>query len=253
DDHAIGSLPKLVPRGARALDHPLEARGAARLGRPRGGPRRAAPTAARPASRRPARDAGPRLRGAPPHVALHDQGRVRRGDREQDRTRGDSRRPGRRRRGRLPRPDGRPGEAERPARRRLPGGDQTVSLPDRLPGDAARGRARMASPRGRDPARWPQRPDAMRKAMSSALPARPARPIAIPAMASPRPPIVPPEPSIVRSARTPRTMATMDSSPNSQKMPVMTDAIASPLVLASSLEIGPATATKSSSVLLKVG
>ena len=44
-----------------------------------------------------------------------------------------------RRRGRLPRPDGRLGEAKRSARGRLHGRDQAVSVPDRLPADHARG------------------------------------------------------------------------------------------------------------------
>ena len=50
--------------------------------------------------------------------------------------------------GRVPRADGGAREAERPARRRLHGGDQAVSAPDHLPGDDAAVRARLAQ-RGR--------------------------------------------------------------------------------------------------------
>ena len=49
--------------------------------------------------------------------------------------------------GLLPRPDGRPGEAERAVRDRLPCRDQALPAPDRVPGDAAGHRAGVAGPR----------------------------------------------------------------------------------------------------------
>ena len=53
---------------------------------------------------------------------------------------------------RLPRPDGRPGEAQRAARARLHGRDQAVPPPDRLPADAAPDRAGVAC--GHPAASW---------------------------------------------------------------------------------------------------
>ncbi len=66
--------------------------------------------------------------------------------------------PGRDRR--LPRPDGRLGEAKRPVRDRLHGRDQAVPAPDRVPGDDARDRAGLAGARRRADAPAPAEPRA---------------------------------------------------------------------------------------------
>ena len=89
----------------------------------------------------------PGLRRAPLHLALPDRRRVGRGGRQPDRSRGDAHRLGPGPDGRLPRPDGRSGEAKRPARDRLHGRDQAVSAPDRVPANDARDRAGLAGAR----------------------------------------------------------------------------------------------------------
>ena len=81
---------------------------------------------------------------APLHLAVPARGRVGGRDRQPDRARGPAPRldpgPG----GRLPRPDGHLGEAERPLRDRLHDRDQAVPAPDRLPAADATDRASVA-------------------------------------------------------------------------------------------------------------
>ena len=94
--------------------------------------------AARPAARGPARDRAARHATAPVHAAVLHRRRVGAGDRQPDRRRRAASRLGPRRRGRLPRPAGGPGQAQRTARQRVHDGDHAVSPPDRVPADAAR-------------------------------------------------------------------------------------------------------------------
>ncbi len=71
---------------------------------------------------------------------------------------------GARRRGWLPRADGRAGQAERPAGHRLHGGDRPVPAPGGLPADAARHRSQAGAP-------WPRREPAPRPARARRFPA----------------------------------------------------------------------------------
>ena len=101
-------------------------------------PGHAGDLAGRPASRRSARHRDrPGVRLAALRAALPHRHRVRRGDLEPDRPRGDAPclgRPGRRA---LAGADGRLREAPRPLRQGVHGSDQTLPLPDRLPGTDA--------------------------------------------------------------------------------------------------------------------
>ena len=145
---------KLLPRRPHALRDPVEARGAARLGRPGRRPRLQGADAPRPvaggSARRPIR---PGLRRAALHLAVPARRRVGRGDRQPDHARGHAHRLGPGRDRRLPRPDGRLREAKRTARDRLHGRDQAVPAPDRVPADDARDRAGVAGARRRPGAR----------------------------------------------------------------------------------------------------
>ena len=113
----------LRPR-TRALRDPLEARGAARLGRPGHGPGLQGADAPRPVADGPARrPTGSGVRRAHIQVSVPDRRRVGGGDRQPHDARGHAHRPRPRHERRLPDPDGRPGEAQRTARERLHGGD----------------------------------------------------------------------------------------------------------------------------------
>jgi hypothetical protein len=113
--------------------------------RPPGG-RGSAPDTPRPPAGRSARRPGRAgLRRAPVHLAVPDRRRVGGGDRQPDCARGHAHRLGARRAQGVPRRDGRVREAERTAWELVPGRDQAVPAPDRVPADAAPDRAGLAA------------------------------------------------------------------------------------------------------------
>ena len=93
------------------------------------------------------------VRLSPLHVGLPDGQRVGSGDRQPDGARSAASRLGSRRRGRISRPDGRSGEAERSVREGIYGRDRTVSAPDRLPASDPRHRTGVAGWRRASPIR----------------------------------------------------------------------------------------------------
>ena len=101
---------------------------------------------------------GPEFDALPVPEPVPDRRRVGRRDRERDGPWGHAHRRCSGRDRRVPRPDGRPGEAERPVREGVPRRDQAVPPPARLSADVARGRAGLARSRRRRRRRRPNRP-----------------------------------------------------------------------------------------------